>query len=134
MLRMATGRTAVLVRRGALAALMIGAVVLSAGCKDKNAGMSMGRSKSVAYEDPSTDYYAPGTVGSEQGGTYDSYGASSAAFTGGNKHIVAKGDTLYSLARSYYNDQAKWRTIYDANRGSIPDPNKLRVGQELIIP
>ncbi|MCB9865272.1 MAG: LysM peptidoglycan-binding domain-containing protein [Phycisphaerales bacterium] len=124
-------------------AMLAAAVVMFSGCKDKNEGMTMGRSQSssVAYEDPSSSYYAPGTLNSDSssGYTYNdgSQGASttsSAALTGGNRHVVAKGDTLYSIARAYYNDQAKWRTIYDANRSAIPDPNKLSVGQELIIP
>jgi len=49
-------------------------------------------------------------------------------------HKVSKGDTLYSLARRYYNDQGRWRDIWDANRDSISDPDKLYLGTELIIP
>jgi nucleoid-associated protein YgaU len=113
---------------------LVGAIALAAGCKEKNAGISTGRGQSVAYEEPTTDYYAPGTMASGQSSGYDSYGASSASYGSGNKHVVAKGETLYSIARAHYNDQAKWRTIYDANRGAISDPNKLSVGQELVIP
>jgi 5'-nucleotidase len=114
----------------AIGVALVGAVVLFAGCKGKNANMASGggQSSSVAYEDPSTDYYAPGAT------TTSSYNDGSAGVSGGNRHVVAKGDTLYSLARAYYSDQSKWRTIYDANRSSIPDPNKLKVGQELVIP
>ncbi len=50
------------------------------------------------------------------------------------KHIVQKGDTLYKLSRFYYGDQKYWRKIWQANIDIIPDPNKLKVGQELIIP
>ena len=53
---------------------------------------------------------------------------------GGRTHTVAKGDTLFGLARQYYGDQSKWRTIYDANRNELPDPNRIRVGQRLVIP
>jgi len=49
-------------------------------------------------------------------------------------HVVAKGDTLFKLARMYYNDQARWKDIYAANQGVLSDPNVLRVGQELVIP
>ena len=49
-------------------------------------------------------------------------------------HVVAKDDTLYSLARQYYNDQAKWKDIWEANKGQIPDKDKLKPGQELVIP
>lgn len=53
---------------------------------------------------------------------------------GARYHTVAKGDTLYALARRYYGEQRRWKDIYEANRNSISDPNKIRVGQRLLIP
>jgi 5'-nucleotidase / UDP-sugar diphosphatase len=53
---------------------------------------------------------------------------------GGRTHVVAKGDTLYSLARQYYHDQSKWKVIWEANKGSIPNKDKLVVGTKLTIP
>ncbi len=58
----------------------------------------------------------------------------SAADYGVRVHTVAKGDTLYSLARRYYNDQARWKEIYSANRDNISNPNMVRVGQQIVIP
>jgi nucleoid-associated protein YgaU len=53
----------------------------------------------------------------------------------GRTHTVAKKETLYSIARTYYNgDQARWKEIYEANRSAIGDPNMIRVGQKLTIP
>jgi 5'-nucleotidase len=50
-------------------------------------------------------------------------------------HVVRKGDTLFSLARQYYGgDASQWRRIYEANRTQIPDRNRIKVGQELLIP
>ena len=49
-------------------------------------------------------------------------------------HTVGKGDTLYALARHYYSDQRRWKEIYEANRGRISDPNRISVGQRLVIP
>jgi len=49
-------------------------------------------------------------------------------------HVVRPKDTLYGLAREYYNDQRMWRRIWEANLDKIPDPNRINVGQELIIP
>jgi 5'-nucleotidase len=50
-------------------------------------------------------------------------------------HVVKKGDTLFGLARQYYGgDASKWRRIWEANRASVPDKDKLQVGQELVIP
>ncbi len=49
-------------------------------------------------------------------------------------HTVTKGDTLYALARHYYSNQRRWKDIYEANRGHISDPNRISVGQRLVIP
>ena len=49
-------------------------------------------------------------------------------------HTVAKGDTLYSLARQYYNDQGRWKDIYQANLGMLSSPDLVKIGQELVIP
>ncbi len=49
-------------------------------------------------------------------------------------HTVAKSDTLFKLARAYYNDQRRWKEIYEANRSMLSDPNKIRIGQRLLIP
>jgi len=54
--------------------------------------------------------------------------------TTGRTYTVQRGDTLYKLARRFYNDAAKWRDIYDANRDVIKDPNKIEVGMKLVIP
>jgi len=49
-------------------------------------------------------------------------------------YVVQKGDTLYSIARKIYNDQTKWKAIYQANKDRISDPDVLKVGQKLILP
>ncbi len=52
----------------------------------------------------------------------------------GRTYIVRKGDTLYALARRFYNDERRWRDIWQANRDKLPDPNRLAVGMTLVIP
>jgi LysM repeat protein len=49
-------------------------------------------------------------------------------------YIVQSGDTLASISRRFYRSSARWKEILDANRKSIDDPEKLRVGQSLVIP
>ena len=61
-------------------------------------------------------------------------GYAGGATSGSRYHTVQKKDTLYSLARQYYNDQHRWKDIYEANRSEIGDPNKIRIGQRLVIP
>ncbi len=65
----------------------------------------------------------------------DGYSSASLTATGGGRtHLVAKGDTLYGLARQYYNNQGRWKDIYAANGDRVKDPNLIYVGQELVIP
>ena len=50
-------------------------------------------------------------------------------------HVVGSGDTLSSIASSFYGDIGRWRVIYEANRALIgADPDRLAVGMRLVIP
>jgi nucleoid-associated protein YgaU len=50
-------------------------------------------------------------------------------------YTVRSGDTLSRIAQLKYRDAAKWKAIYDANRGTIGfDPDRLEVGMRLRIP
>ena len=50
------------------------------------------------------------------------------------EHTIVSGDTLYHLARKYYDDSTMWRKIYEANEDTIEDESFLVKGQILIIP
>jgi murein DD-endopeptidase MepM/ murein hydrolase activator NlpD len=50
------------------------------------------------------------------------------------KYRVHKGETLSSIARKFYNGEAKWTKIYELNKALIKNPNNLTVGQLLFIP
>lgn len=47
---------------------------------------------------------------------------------------VKRGDTLSSIAAELYKDPSKWEKIYKANRDSLANSSKLKVGQVLVIP
>ena len=47
-------------------------------------------------------------------------------------YIVQKGDTLWKIAVSVYCDGQRYRDIEAANPGLVP--NKMRVGQKLVLP
>jgi LysM repeat protein len=49
-------------------------------------------------------------------------------------YTVRSGDTLSTIAKHVYNDQAAWPVIYYANRKQIPSANDITVGQVLKIP
>jgi len=57
------------------------------------------------------------------------------ATTGVKYHTVVKGDTLWKLARKYYNDSTKTNVIFDANRDKMATPETtLHTGWKLVIP
>ena len=60
--------------------------------------------------------------------------ATSLYSSSGRMHSVQRRDTLYSLARLYYNDHRQWKKIYEANRDRIANPNMIKVGMNLVIP
>lgn len=49
-------------------------------------------------------------------------------------HTVQSGETLSSIARDYYGDANEYMAIFEANRDKLSDPDKIQVGQELVIP
>ena len=49
-------------------------------------------------------------------------------------YIVRKGDTLSGISYKYYGSAGKWPKIFEANRKTVPDANKLTPGTKLIIP
>jgi hypothetical protein len=51
---------------------------------------------------------------------------------GGQSYTVASGDTLWAIAQRFYGDGSKYQKIADAN--GISDPDKIQVGQTLVIP
>jgi nucleoid-associated protein YgaU len=49
-------------------------------------------------------------------------------------YVVVKGDSLSKIAKREYGDAKKWRTIYEANKDLIKDPDLIYPGQTLKIP
>lgn len=58
----------------------------------------------------------------------------SGGFMVAKKHSVAKGDTLWDLSRKYYRDPFKWGKIYNANTGTVENPDRIYPAEELVIP
>lgn len=116
--------------RAAMLVLIASGLVVSTGCNkpkkpdDTQSADMYGGGYDTGYQSPAS------LTGMSSDETYT---ADSAA--GGQRiHVVAKGDTLYSLARQYYGNQSKWRDIYTANQSQLADPNQIKVGQKLVIP
>lgn len=48
------------------------------------------------------------------------------------RYTIRKGDTLRSIAASFYGEPEEWRRI--ARRNKIKDPRRLKVGRTIVIP
>jgi LysM repeat protein len=73
--------------------------------------------------------------GADKSPTQDRQSEKAGATTGNRRtYVVQSGDTLASISRKFYHSSARWKEILDANKKSIDDPEKLRVGQSLVIP
>jgi LysM repeat protein len=63
--------------------------------------------------------------------------AATAAAAGGSSsrtYKVQPGDTLSKISKEFYGDANKYQQIFEANRDKLENPDKIRVGQELVIP
>ena len=63
--------------------------------------------------------------------------AAAAAAGGGTSarsYKVQPGDTLSKIAKQFYGNANEYNKIFEANRNQLSDPNKINVGQELVIP
>jgi nucleoid-associated protein YgaU len=52
----------------------------------------------------------------------------------GATYTVKQGDTLSEIAERELGAASRWKEIFEANRGSISDPNRIGVGQKLKLP
>ena len=53
---------------------------------------------------------------------------------GQRTYRVQRGDTLSSIAARFYGDAGQWRRIFEANRTTLGAAERVKVGQELVIP
>ncbi len=120
------------------------AVFIATGCQQANEGVSpyepladanmpydpsiidLDQGGEIAWQEPSpTQVEVP--VAYTQPSTFE-------PISTGQFHIVRARDTLYGIARQYYNDPRQWKNIYEANRDQLSNPNLIKVGMKLIIP
>jgi LysM repeat protein len=50
------------------------------------------------------------------------------------KYTVEKGDTLQKISQKFYGTSRFWYRIYEANKDTVKDPNKIYPGQIINIP
>jgi nucleoid-associated protein YgaU len=49
-------------------------------------------------------------------------------------YTVKPGDSLSKIAKAFYGNAHDYMRIFEANKGTLNDPNKIQIGQELVIP
>jgi nucleoid-associated protein YgaU len=76
----------------------------------------------------SSDLTADITVRPGQGGPQAGAAAAPRTYT------VQSGDTLSKISKQFYGDANDYMKIFEANRGQLTDPDKIRPGQVLEIP
>ncbi len=68
----------------------------------------------------------------------DVQGSASSAPASGNAssrtYTVVAGDSLSKIAKRELGDANKWKSIYEANRDSIKNPDLIHPGQVLTLP
>ena len=60
--------------------------------------------------------------------------AGGAQASGGQSYDVKSGDTLSKISKQFYGDSNEYMRIFYANRDKLSDPDKIQVGQQLVIP
>ncbi len=53
---------------------------------------------------------------------------------GEQTYTIEKGDTLSKIAKDHYGKASAWHQIFDANRDTIEDPDRIFPGQVIKLP
>jgi nucleoid-associated protein YgaU len=77
------------------------------------------------YSDLIADIQSPAAAAASAGGP-----SSTAART----YTVQPGDSLSKISKHFYGDANMYMKIFDANKDKLSDPDKVKVGAELLIP
>ncbi len=121
---------------GVLAAALA-MTVLVGGCNKKQT-MTQAPPPPVADAPPPPDTYGAGynapaaTAPAPEPVFLPAAAPAPATSGGGQTYVVQKGDTLYSISRKVYGTPTRVKDIVAAN--GIADPNKIKVGQTLVLP
>ncbi|KAF1724240.1 LysM peptidoglycan-binding domain-containing protein [Pseudoxanthomonas japonensis] len=59
---------------------------------------------------------------------------STAEIIGEQSYTIEKGDTLSKIAKTHYGSANAWKQIFEANRDTIDDPDRIFPGQVIKLP
>ncbi len=63
-----------------------------------------------------------------------SAGASTTGGQSTRRYTVQSGDSLSKISKQFYGSPGQYMKIFEANRNILSDPDKIKPGQELVIP
>jgi nucleoid-associated protein YgaU len=85
--------------------------------------------------DPSySDLIADIAVNVSQGSRTQTAGASVGSGQSTRTYTVKAGDSLSKISKEFYGNSNQYMKIFEANRDKLSDPDKIKPGQELVIP
>ena len=78
------------------------------------------------FSDLIADIQAPAAAAAAAGGAPSTPAA--------RTYTVQGGDSLSKISKQFYGDANKYMKIFEANEDKLADPDKIKPGQELVIP
>jgi nucleoid-associated protein YgaU len=78
------------------------------------------------FSDLIADIQAPAAAAAAAGGAPST--------TTARTYTVQAGDSLSKISKQFYGDANKYMKIFEANKDKLADPDKVKAGQELVIP
>lgn len=83
-----------------------------------------------SYSDLTCDLTVDSSLPQPQAAAAASAGGAGSAKT----YTVKAGDTLSKIAKEIYGNANEYNRIFEANQDKLQSPDKIQVGQELVIP
>ncbi|MBU1998211.1 MAG: OmpA family protein [Candidatus Omnitrophota bacterium] len=104
--------------------------------KDRNAQFMIAEVEEIMLPAPELKAQAPEARQVDEGKyiLQEEKDIESAVKVSTREYIIQKGDTLWKIAQTQLGSGHRWKYLYEINKDSIKNPNKLKAGQRIVIP
>ena len=86
------------------------------------------------YSDLIGDIQAPAAAAAAAAAGGPATTAAGGPATTARTYTVQAGDSLSKISKEFYGNTNQYMKIFEANRGKLTDPDKIKAGMELVIP
>jgi LysM repeat protein len=100
----------------------------------KNAVWNQIKAVNPAYNDITADITIDSSLPKPSSSSAAAAAAAAGAAPAQQRYTVQPGDSLSKIAKQFYGNANDYIKIFEANKDKLSDPNKVQVGQELVIP